>query len=258
MKYFLLALLASCTTLGPMPGTTAVSAVPAGRPGVEVQAGIIPGYYLSQGAESGESSGQETNALSVAFEPDRLLGIPGLIVGARAAGGDGDRPVEPFIGYRTKLDAQGTFSAAGILYGTRASAAQQGADYTATRGGGELAIDARVLELGRLLSIHAQAAAAVTALSASGHYCTDVNGFATDCGDTKANVDANLSGVFPSATLTISLDAGRRPTGFVQSARLALLGEAGTMPTFVSGEQHNPRTYTSLGLTLTLGLGSDR
>ena len=34
----------ACTTLGPMPATTGVAAVPSGRPGFELQGGFAPGY----------------------------------------------------------------------------------------------------------------------------------------------------------------------------------------------------------------------
>ncbi len=256
MKHFLLVLLVpACTTLGPMPGTTGIAAVPVGRPGIEATAGTVAGYYLSQTVQSGQSAGQPSNELAVVVEPDRVLGIPGLIVGGRAAGDGGDRPVEPFVGYRTKLDAN--LAVAGIVYGMRAKADRDGADYAATRAGGELAIDARVIELTRWLAIHAQAAGSLTALSASGHYCADSTGVAADCSSTTALVDAKLSGIFPTATATLSLDAGRRPTGVFQSARLAILGEVGTMPTIVDGEQRAARQYHSLGLTLTLGFGAN-
>ena len=33
-----------------MPATTGISAIPAGRPGAELQAGFAPGFYLSQAA----------------------------------------------------------------------------------------------------------------------------------------------------------------------------------------------------------------
>src|SRR5580693_9452717 len=89
---------AACTTLGPMPATTAISAVPSDRPGLEVQAAVVPAFYLSDAAQS-SNAGQATSQLSFLLEPDRLLGMPGLIVGLREFGASGDSLVEPYIGY---------------------------------------------------------------------------------------------------------------------------------------------------------------
>src|SRR5262245_56063744 len=43
--------LTGCTALGPMPATTAVAPLPAGRPSFEVQVGALPGYYLSSSVQ---------------------------------------------------------------------------------------------------------------------------------------------------------------------------------------------------------------
>ena len=49
MRHLLLivVVVSGCTTLGPMPATTGVAAIPSGRPGVEAQIGVVPSYHLS-------------------------------------------------------------------------------------------------------------------------------------------------------------------------------------------------------------------
>ncbi len=88
------ALTTGCTTLGPMPATTAVSAVPAGRPDAEFQLAAVPGYYLSSSVRQAPT-GAGISHLSMLVEPDKLIGVPGLIIGGRA---------EAMAGYRGVLD----------------------------------------------------------------------------------------------------------------------------------------------------------
>ena len=85
-------------------------------------------------------------------------------------------------------------------------------------------------------------------------------GAATDCQndgtDTRAN--GNVSGIFPAGTAQLSLDLGHRPSGVFHDTRLAVLASAGQMPQLSFGQQEAQRaTYTSWGLSLTLGLGAD-
>ncbi len=247
----------ACTTLGPMPATTGISAIPSDRPGVEAQAGIMPAYYLSSAADD-ESRGEEigTQQLSAVVEPDRLLGTKGLIVGARAWGEDG--AFEPMLGMRKRLDQ--TFAIAGIVYGTRVAGENTGASYEATRVGGELAVDAELIPLASWLAIHGQATVSATYLSASGRYCVDQTGDAIDCElDNKDHVvDASVEGIYPAATASITLDIARRRTGVIHSARIALIGAVGGMPRVRNGEQERGDMYRSIGMSLTLGFGSDR
>ena len=63
----LLLFLAACTTLGPMPATTGISAVPAARPGMEAQAGFVPAYFLSTSVQD-EAQGTVTSQLSALVE----------------------------------------------------------------------------------------------------------------------------------------------------------------------------------------------
>ncbi len=255
----MLLVLSACTTLGPMPATTAVSAIPAARPGFEAQAGFVPAFYLSRSAQD-RAGGAMTSQLSALAEPDRWLGIPGLVIGARAFGSGHDTPGEPYIGYRRRLDD--ALALAGIVYATSAASSDRLASYHASRFGGELALDALLYAPSPWFAVHAQAALAATAISASGSYCVDASGVAIDCntsdGSQNTMIDGRLSGVFPSAASTLAVDVGRRDHGAFHGARLALLAAAGEMPLARGGVMQGSDGYYSFGLTLTLGFGDER
>lgn len=248
-------LASACTTLGPMPTTTGISAVPNGRPGVELQASIMPSTYLSDAARDTESTGEPTRQLSALFEPARLLGVKGLIVGARTWGDEGDSPVEPMVGMRRKLDD--TFAIAGIVYGTRAYGEEDEAHYTANRVGGELAVDA-TFPGGGFVELHAQGSVAATYLDATGSYCVGTTGNGVDCGDGSTHVDAAIEGIYAAATGGLSLDIARRPHGVVHNIRIAALVSVGARPRIRNGIQEESKdVFKSFGLSLTLGLGED-
>lgn len=245
----------ACTTLGPTPATTGVSAVPVGRPGVEIQAGIMPAFYLSDAAQDSDAGDKAATAqVHAIIEPDRILGTKGLILGARKWGEDGDSPIEPMIGYRRRLNE--AFSIAGILYGGHANGEDNGASYQATRFGGELAIDAGITSRWSWLSAHMLGSISATYLDAKGEYCVS-GGKAIDCDENSQRVDGTVEGVYTAATAGMALDIARRPQGSVQSVRLFLLGTIGMMPQLREGMQmpsnHN---YFSIGAGLSFGFGS--
>src|SRR5215475_5902838 len=97
----ILVLASACTTLGPMPATTGISAVPAGRPGAEAQLGVMPGHYLSSSVTTTPRGGA-TGQATLLIEPDRWVDVPGLVVGGRVFGQGNDSPAEPLVGYRRK------------------------------------------------------------------------------------------------------------------------------------------------------------
>lgn len=239
-----------------MPATTGVAALPSGRPGVEAQVGFVPSYHLSSSAS--KPRGSAVGQAGLLVEPDRWLGVPGLVVGARLFGDGEDTPLEPLVGYRRAMDEQ--FAVAVIGYATSKRAASRGADYHAFRAGAEVAADGQIASLGRWLSLHGQAAVAVTRLVASGSYCVNAEGIGKDCTDDDQIGDmtatGRLRGVYPSATGTFTLDMGRASRGRFHSARLALMLAAGQMPSAVGGVQQGSHTYFSLGATLTVALGS--
>jgi hypothetical protein len=245
----------ACTTLGPMPATTGVSAVPMGRLGFEVQAAAIPSFDLSQSTQN-KPAGDATRQISLTVEPGKLLGINGLIAGLRVWGQQGDEPAEPYVGIRS--DVGNGISLAGIAYGTVASARDGNASYSATRFGGELAADAVVIA-GAWLSLHANASASATAISAHGTYCADANGIGVDCSNdgTDSVIDGHMSGLYPAGTVGASLDLGHRKHGFFNAARLAFELAGGQMPLMQNGVETSRGYYTSGGLSLTLGFGAD-
>lgn len=245
----------ACTTLGPTPATTGVSAVPVGRPGVEVQAGVMPAFFLSDAAQDGQGDQAATGQIHAIVEPDRLLGTKGFILGARKWGEDSDSPIEPMLGYRRRLDD--AFSIAAIGYGGYARGASGGASYEALRFGGELAVDAGISSRSSWISGHLLASLSATYLDATGQYCVDGGGVAIDCDDNSRRVDGAVEGVYTAATAGAALDIARRPHGAIQSVRLFALGAVGMMPKLRDGVQMPSNNgYFSVGLGLSVGFGS--
>ncbi|MFN0251386.1 MAG: hypothetical protein ACKV2T_31210 [Kofleriaceae bacterium] len=246
----------ACTTLGPTPATTGVSAVPVGRPGVELQAGIMPAFYLSDAANDGSGDQSGTAQVHAIIEPDRILGTKGLILGARKWGEDGDSPIEPMVGYRRRLDS--AFSIGAVAYGGHADGSSSGATYQATRFGGELAIDAGIQSRWSWLSGHLMASLSATYLDATGEYCVNPSGVAIDCdNENDRRVDGAVEGVYTAATAGAAIDIARRPHGSVQSIRLFLLGAIGVMPKLRDGMQMPSNNgYYSIGLGVSFGFGS--
>src|SRR5262249_11457637 len=143
-------------------------------------------------------------------------------------------------------------------YGTPASASRQSASYSATRIGAEAAVDWRVTPDSNWVELHLLGGGSVTGLNASGEYCLAANGqYGIDCGDPPVNLTrADASGLYPALNAGIALDLGRRLPIIFHGGRLALLAAAGTMPTVMGGEQQSARSYGSLGLSLSFGLGA--
>ncbi len=256
MKAIALALIASlagaCTTLGPMAATTAVSAVPTNRGGVEMQVGVVPGFMLSDATHA--AHGTPVGEVSALIEPGDSLGVPGLVVGARQVGSEGNTVSEPFAGIRRQLDED--LAIAAIAFGTHGQGESTHASYEASRLGAEVAADAKVLA-GRWIELHAQAAVSLTGLWASGRYCVDPAGAGTDCnGDEHDHlVDATLSGAYVAATTGLSLDLFRSRQSIVHVVRLAAMLTFGAMPRVRDGKQEAGDAYVSGGMTLTVGLG---
>lgn len=245
--------LAACTTLGPMPATTALSAAPAGRPGVETQVGIVPGYYLSSSVTD-DPKGTGMLQGSVMVEPDRVLEVPGLLLGARVFGEDSDVTFEPIIGYRRMLAER--VAVAAFIFGTRASGSEDGASYEAIRAGGELATDIQVTPTNEWAELHLFGGAAVTSVRADGTYCSNA-GLGVDCDGTGGQMMemAELSGLYPALHVGVAGHLFRR-SGALHGVRLAGMVAAGTMPTVFAGEQGEAEAYLTIGLTLSVGLGA--
>jgi hypothetical protein len=259
LGFALVGVLGGCTTLGPMPAMTGIAAPPLERPGVELQVAATPGYFLSS-AVSEEPKAAVLPQVAVAFEPDELIQLPGLLAGARYAGkADSGGALEPLLGYRTFLDDDKRFSLAALGFAAYASAADGGASFTAFRGGFEAGIDARITPKSHYAELHTNLGLTFTGLDARGDYCLGAGGvYGVDCPADPGQrrlVSASASGVFPSAHAGASLDFAKHLQSPFHGVRLALDFAGGTMPAVRSGEQHSAQIYGTGGLSLTIGLG---
>jgi hypothetical protein len=252
----LAALLTACTTLGPMPATTGVSAVPAGRPQIELQGGAVPAFWLSQAAQD-EPRGEATQTAMLTVEPDRWLGTHGLIAGVRAFGKGPDTLTEPYIGFRRQLDDDVSIAVVG--FGTETNGTGGNATYHAERLGGELAVDLRAFHPWSWLEGHVQGSVQAAHIDATGHYCA-ADGLAVDCdGDGSDHyIDGTLHGTFPSATGTFALAIAPSSTRWFAGARLAIMFATGRMPLIVDGKQDGTGVYYSGGLAFSLAFGGSR
>ena len=254
--------LGACTTLGPMPATTGIAMAPAGRPEVEVRGGYVPGYFLSSAVRE-DASGAPLSEVGAVVEPDRLLHLPGVFVGARYAGSpDQGAALEPTLGYRLALGAERQLGLGAVAYGTHASGSDKRASFEATRAGLEAGADYRLTPRYEYVELHVNASAALTGLTASGHYCSDAAGkYATDCATDESavtNTSARAFGLYPSVGAGLSLDFARHLDSAVHGVRLGLSASGGTMPSVVAGEQASPRTYAAAGANLSVAFGAVR
>jgi hypothetical protein len=247
----------ACTTLGSMPTTTGVSAVPHGRPGGEAQLGVVPAFRLSNAASGKNRNGQSTGQLSALIDPDRWA-VPGLVLGARLFGESGDAGLEPYVGFRRTFAEGVSFAAVG--YGTKMGATEKDATYEAVRVGGEVMADVNLASFGSWGQLHAGGGINATYIDASGTYCVDADGNAIDCDEdgTSPTVDGELSGVYTAGNLMLALDIARRPTGTLHLVRLGAMFSFGHMPRLVDGRQQYGDIFLSGGVALTLGFGADR
>ena len=249
----------ACTTLAPTPLTTGLSARPADRTGATLQAGSLPGYFLS--ASTTRDPGPAGLGLgALTFEPGPRWRLPGLVIGTRVVGPGHDRQVEPIVGYRRVVGAHGGLALAGFSSGTHARGADNGASYVATRVGGELAADLRLLVPRRWIELHVTASLATVYTTARGTYCVDDQGFGADCPSTGPLVrqHAELDVLSPAASVGVGLDVRRGYADWFHGGRIALIGSLGTMPRVRAGMQDGARRLASGGLVLSLAFGAAR
>jgi hypothetical protein len=250
----------ACTTLGPMPATTAVTAMAPGRPDLEIQLGAVPGYYLSSAVQK-TPKGAAIQQLSAVFDPDDWIAVPGIIAGARVVGSeDSGTYGEPMLGYRRALGDERRVGLLGIAYGTYAKDSRKGASYSAVRLGAEVGTDVRLTPTSKWLELHALADLSMTRIDARGRYCLDADGiYGVDCSDPPQNLtSATAEGVYSGLTVGMGLDTARGVPSVFHGVRLALYGGAGTLPRVVRGEQTTPKLYTSAGISLGVALGSSK
>ena len=252
---FLIALCCDCTTLGPMPGMTAVSAVPQQHPDAEVQLASVPGYHLSSATQK-DAHGSTIGQLSALFEPNDWIGVQGLGAGARFVENEGDNHLEPMVRYRRFIDGEERLAIAVTGFGTHASGADQGASYTLTRGGAEFTLDARVTPKSQWLELHLLGGSGLTALFADGDYCIDSEGYGVECPDgVRGTTHGEVNDVFPTFFVGIGLDVARHLDIALHSARLAGWLGGGFMPVVLNGELDERRGWAAAGIGLTLGFG---
>jgi hypothetical protein len=261
VAWMLAGALGGCTTLGPTPAMTGIPSPPLERPGVELQVAAAPGYYLSDTVTEAPKASLLPQ-LAAVFEPDELLHVPGLLAGARYAGqSEEGAALEPLLGYRTFLDEDKRFSLALLGFAAYASASDNGASFTALRGGLEVGVDARFTPRSKYAEAHANLGLTLTELDADGQYCLAAGSpYGIDCPSDASQrrlVTGSASGLFPSAHAGVSLDFGRHLHAPFHGVRLALDFAGGTLPTIRAGEQRSAQTYGSGGLSLTLGLGKN-
>jgi hypothetical protein len=248
-----LAALAStaCTTLGPVPATTAMSARPEVAPAGEAQVAFVPGYYLSQGTAK-DPKGASIGQIALTFDPGRWL--PGLVVGFRAVGPSHDTQGEPMIGYRREL---GRVAVGAFVHGTHAKAEHEGASYEATRVGGEVATDVRITREHPWVELHAIGSIAAQHVSAEGTYCLDADlTYGVNCGDPPENLtSADAKGLYPAATAGLAVDVLRRPGRVLHGFRVIAIVAAGAMPRVVAAEQTDATGWFSIGLGASVAFG---
>lgn len=227
---------------------------------MELQVGLVPGYYLSTSVTE-EPKASVLPQVAGVFEPDDLISVPGLLVGARYAGDSSSGgALEPLLGYRTYLDADKRFSLAALGFLAYASADDKAASFSAWRGGLEGGVDARITGASKYVELHTNLGLTFTALNADGTYCVGVDGkYGIDCPDdaTQQNrVSGSASGIFPSAHAGLALEFARHLVGPFHGVRVAADLAGGTLPTVLAGEQHSAKLFGTGGLSLTLGLGA--
>lgn len=247
-----LAVLASCTTLGPVPTSTGVSPLPQQRPGVDVQAAVVPGFHLSTTTiKDDDKQGSGFPQAAAVFEPDRLLGVPGVIVGGRAIFNNPNQ-VEPFVGWRGYVDGARRYALAAVAYGTRSRGSERGASVDATRVGAEVVGE---VELDGMF--HAVVGVSTTVVWAKGAYCRDDDGVGADCPDTNPMPeDARLTDIVPAGRAGLALDFARNRDSAFHGGRVELSVSAGAMPRVIDGTQVGHDPFVALGLGLTMRLGA--
>jgi hypothetical protein len=248
---------AGCSTLGPVPATTALSPIPAPREGGEVQLAAVPGYYMSQTVTE-EPKGGGLTGLSVAVDPAKLLGTPGLVVAARLVGPEEDTQLEPILGYRRSFGAGLGASIAGFVFGATGRGETDGASAKTTRAGSEVTADVRLGPASRWAEAHLVAGVSLQYVKASGTYCTEETmQYGRDCPDViVTQIDGSAKGLYPAATVGVAGHFARHRPSVFHGGRLFVLLTIGAMPTVVGGEQQSATSYLSIGLGLSLSFGA--
>ena len=246
----------ACTVLGTVPTSTGLSPIPAQRPSVDLQGGLTPAFELSA-ATRADPTGTVVPQGAAVIEPDRLLHLPGLVLGARVIDGQ-PRQLDPYLGYRRYLDEGKALAIAIVGFGSKARDTRGGASVDLTRAGAVMIVDFDLSGPSRTAELHLVAAASATALWADGNYCVDSQGWGIDC---DAAAPAPRAGRIDGAVLGmvrggLGLDLLRHRRGPLHGIRAEMTVAAGTMPQLRNGAELDPVLYGSASLSLTVALGA--
>ena len=243
-----------------MPGMTLSNPLPQDRMGGEVQAAMVPGFYLSDGTKEDPGVWDVHSQLAAFFDPGEVLGpAKGLGVGLRYVGGADDAGFfEPMVRYRSYLDDDQRVALAAVGYFAYAEGSHRGASYEALRGGAELTVDVRLTPRNRWAELHVLGGASITGIGLEGSFCTNPDtGYGTDCdvdAGEVAGTHMDFAGAYPSAFVGISVDLFRG-VPVLHGVRLGATMAAGTMPSVKDGERQKDRGWYSWGVNVTIGLG---
>jgi hypothetical protein len=246
-----------CSTLGPVPATTAISPIPAPREGGEVQLAAVPGYFMSQTVTE-EPKGGGLTGLSVAIDPAKLLGAPGVVVAARLIGPEEDTQLEPIVGYRRSFGGGLGASVAGFVFGASGRGEVDGASAKTSRLGSEVSADLRIGPASRWAEAHLLAGVSLQYVKASGTYCTEETmQYGRDCPDViVTQIDGSAKGAYPAATVGVAGHFGRHRASVFHGGRVFAMLTIGAMPTVVGGVQESATGYLAIGLGVSLAFGA--
>ncbi|HIA03127.1 MAG TPA: hypothetical protein EYN66_14680 [Myxococcales bacterium] len=253
-------IISACTTLGPMPGITALSPVPNDRTGVEIQSGYVPGFYLSDAVQE-NPNGDIMVQFSGMFDPGEWLPVKGLSMGARYVTGSSSKGIiEPMIRYRRHLDKDQRIATQVTAFGTHASGGSEGASYEATRGGIELSTDIRVTPKFKWIELHVTGGSSLTLISANGSYCSNNNGYGMKCEDGQsADTHTDTFGAYPALFVGSYLDFFRHTDWYIHNLRVGFYMAAGRMPRVRHGKQEDiDQSWHSYGVNVIAGFGAGK
>lgn len=239
------------------------SYVPQSRPGLEFQMALVPGAHLSDSVQENDEDITKLahmGQLAIHLNPGEWFGeASGITFGTRIVdGGDSHPLVEPMIRYRRYIDPNDRFAVGAVLYGTYNDGEHEGSSFEMTRFGGEVGMDVRVTPASAWFEVHVSYGASATGLWASGKYCRAEDGYARDCDPTAgllANTHVDMSGVFPSGFVGLSLDLLRGVPVF-HGFRLGASAAAGTYPYFGAKEEAGSGAWYGFGFDLSVAFGA--
>ena len=246
----------ACTSLGPMPALTMSNPVPTERASMDIQAGLVSGFFLSSAVADKDAT--ILPQLAGSLDVGEWVGLDGLVVGGRGVGGGDSTPIlEPIVAYRTHLGHGKRFALGTALFGTYAKGDSSGASYTAIRAGGEVTLNMRVTPIYEWVEWHVNLGASVTGINASGQYCMNSEGMGKTCeADETANAEADILGAFPTVFAGTVLHIAHGFGSYFHGLRLGGHYAVGAMPTVIDAERKPDRWWHMFGLHISMAFGA--